>query len=178
MSLLLLLRGRQAGAGGVTGTATWEQTATWEATAKEAIRGTATWSQDASWAATAKETARSTATWTQSASWAATGQSLVNVTATAAWEQSAIWDADGQVLQNVTGTAAWEQAQSWAAVGNGGATQVSGFESRRPQKIRLDQTPHLFATASFEQQPASWSARMTVDRSPVDIEDLILVGVL
>jgi hypothetical protein len=159
MSLLLVLRNHGVATAN-DAEATWEQApATWDALAAQTIIATATFEQTQEWEAIAAE----------------------SFAATAAWQQTQTWSAEGDVDNPpVSFEGSWEQAASWGAVFSGGAvTQPSsGFDSRRPQKIRLSDRQYLYATASFVQEPATWHAEMTVDRVPVDIEEMLVAGVL
>lgn len=164
-------------------TGTWDQAASWDALGSLEQIGQAGWEQvPATWESTglSADDVTAEATFDQSGSWDAIA--ALSFPSEAAFTQANEWAAEGSHTEaeptDVSATATWEQSATWAATATHPVTQLSGFDSRRPVKIRLSEIPHLSATASFGQGPAAWGADMVVDRSPVDIEELMLVGVL
>lgn len=155
MSLLLLLPGGQPVAGGVTGTATWEQAA-------------------ASWSAVGTESFEASGAFLQApAAWEAVGAESLNATATFS-QAAAAWEAAGLQIQPVTGTGTWVQTASWAAVGFTPAIEPPVGRTVKPTKRRV-----FTRDAIFEQAPPSWAAVVSVTNPiPEDIEELMLVGVL
>jgi hypothetical protein len=192
MSLLLLFQSPVSVV--VTGTATWEQpTALWDASAAQEFTGTAAFlqapaafdavvsesipaigafEQGQEWAATVAQSFRGTAAFEQSSA-AFDAVAAEQFSATGEWDQpAATWQASDSPL--VSGTAAWSQSQVWDAAT---AITVPSLEIHPGRTVYPRRHVYVWS-ASFGQAPASWVAEMSVNRSPVDEEELLLVGAI
>lgn len=189
-----------------TSTAAWSQTASWDASISERFTSTAAFVQAAAtWDATASESIPSTATWSQDASWAALGQSAEDVTAEGEWVQDAAswmaasgqlntatatwlqdaaqWEAAGEsvepVAEPVDAAGEWTQTATWAGLASqAGVTVTPPVVGGMPRLRRPPTQLNIPGRASFGQGPGDWAAFIEVDASPVEVEELLLAGVL